>query len=140
MKWLKIGMVLMAAAFACARPASAEGPLAVSVFDVKQEKVVQAMPLEPTLQRSVLALLQSGPTVYGGLSVNPRSGLIVRIDFPAPLRIPHPFYKDRIREVYLFLEPDTAPRALLFSEHGKTTVAILHGDSRKFTAQNHLGR
>lgn len=140
MKHIQIAAALLAAVFAFHRPAAAaEEALAVSVFDVKREKVVQAMPLEPPLQRSVLALLRSAPSMYGGLSVNPRGGLIVRIAFPAPLQVSHPFYKDRVRQVYLFLEPGTDPRALLFWEHGKSAVAVLHGDSRKFMERNHLG-
>ena len=71
--------------------------------------------------------------------MNPRSGLVVHVAFPEPVRVPHPFYKGRIREVYLFLERDVEPRALLFWEQGRPTVAVLHGDSRRFIERNGLG-
>ncbi|WP_256762122.1 hypothetical protein [Cohnella sp. WQ 127256] len=110
----------------------------VAVFDVKQEKVVKVMPLTAELKDSVLELLQSSPTVYGGFSMNPSSGLVLHIPFPSPIQVPHKYYSNKINELYLFLEHGAKPTALLFLDNHKQIIVVLDVDLQKFVHQNDL--
>jgi hypothetical protein len=103
----------------------------VSVFDVKQEKVIKIMPLTSELKKSVIEVLQSSPVVYGDFSINPMNGLVIHIPFTSPVHVPHSFYSNKISEIYLFLEHDTKPKALLFLDNHKQTIVVLNYDNQK---------
>ncbi len=111
----------------------------VSIFDVKQEKVVKVMPLTLEFKNSVFQVLKSSPAVYGGFSMNPKNGLILHIPFHSPVEIPHRFYSDRIKEIYLFLEYGSKPKALLFLESKQRQIIVeLDYDPDKFIKMNNL--
>ncbi|WP_239616797.1 hypothetical protein [Cohnella mopanensis] len=110
----------------------------VSVFDVKQEKVTKIMPLTPELKKSVFEVLQSCPVVFGGFSMNPTNGLVVHIPFTTPVQIPHRSYSTKVSEIYLFLEHDIKPKALLFLDNHKQKIVELDYDTQKFIRLNNL--
>ena len=55
------------------------------------------------MNQSILEVLQSSPTPYGGFSVDPKAGLILHVPYSSPITINNPIYSDSIKEVYLFL-------------------------------------
>ncbi|MCD9025487.1 hypothetical protein [Cohnella silvisoli] len=110
----------------------------VSVFDVKQEKVVKVMPLTSEFKNSVLGVLQSSPAHYEGFSMNPVSGLVFHLPFPTKVQIPHAFYLNKVSEIYLFLEHGQKPKALLFQENRRQIIVVLNYDNEKFIKQNGL--
>ncbi|RED59183.1 hypothetical protein [Cohnella lupini] len=122
------------------RTHSEELPPMVSIFSVKQEKVVKVTPLTSTMNQSILDALQSSPTPYGGFSVDPKAGLIVHVPYSSPIAVTNPIYSDVIKEVYLFLEPGQSLRALLFySSSHKNAVVDLKYDMERFIRSNDLG-
>ncbi|WP_373231160.1 hypothetical protein [Cohnella sp.] len=111
----------------------------VSIFDVKQEKVVKVVPLTSELQDSVLELLRSSPILYGGFSMDPQDGMVLHVPFPTPVQIKHELYPSAIQEVYIFLEQDKQPRALIFfAAKQRPIVVVLSYDARKFMERNQL--
>ncbi|TFE19660.1 hypothetical protein [Cohnella luojiensis] len=132
MKIMIIKIISMLVLLLCVNPVVlAKEVTMVSVFDVKQEKVVKVIPLTPELNDSVLQLLQSSPTIYGGFGVNPTSGIVLHIPFPKPVRIPHECYPHPIKEVYLFLAQGTKPLALLFLDNNRQNIVELDYDVQK---------
>jgi len=86
----------------------------VSIFDVRKETVARTMPLTPRLARYVVDALEDSPSTYLGFTLDPKDGWIVHVSFPAPATARSPFYVDKIKETYLFLESGTNVRALIF--------------------------
>lgn len=104
-----------------------------AVFDVKREKVVKSMTLTPELARSVIDSLEDSPTVYGGFTLEPRSGLVVRVPFDPPVAVRSSLYRDRIRQLYLFLEPGLPVRALVFhATSNRIAIVVLKAEVRFF--------
>lgn len=121
-----------------AAPAS-ESPN-VAIFDVKQEKVTKVIPFDADLKESIVEVLQSSPTMFGGFSLNPRNGLVLHFVFESPIQPANRLYSSPIKELYLFLEPQTKPKALLFltSNQPKTMVVELNYDTELFIRNNRL--
>lgn len=114
-------------------------PPLVQIFDVKQEKVVKQYPLNRDLEKSITELLNASPRMYGGIDMNPKSGLILHAKFKSPIQISSLIYPDSIKEVYLFLEPEVDPKALIFfSSSSKFIIVVLKGDSDQFMKENNL--
>jgi hypothetical protein len=111
----------------------------LQIFDVKQEKVIKQSPLSSDLQESIMQLLQSSPAIYGNIDMNPKSGLILHVQFDKPVKLSSAIYPDLVKEVYLFLEPGLQPKSLIFFQSTKKfIVVVLKGDSNKFIIQNSL--
>jgi hypothetical protein len=109
----------------------------VSVFDVKQEKVVQAFPMTSAIRSSLIQMLQSSPVVYEGLSLEPKNGVVVHFSFDTPLRVSDDLYPSSIREMYLFLEPETKPKGLLFlTAPHRPMVVVLHANAGQFLKEH----
>ncbi|MFC5405844.1 hypothetical protein [Cohnella soli] len=114
-------------------------PTLFQVFDVKQGKVVQQRPLTSELEKSILSLLDNSPTLYGGLAMNPESGIVLHIVWDEPIQLASALYPEPIKEIYLFLEPGTQPKALIFlKDKAKYRVVVLQGNSDQFMWQNKL--
>ncbi|MBB6638299.1 hypothetical protein [Cohnella thailandensis] len=112
---------------------------ALQIFDVKQEKVIKQSPLSSDLQESIMQLLQSSPAIYGNIDMNPKSGLILHVQFDKPVKLSSAIYPDLVKEVYFFLEPGLQPKSLMFFQSTKKfIVVVLKGDSNKFITQNNL--
>ncbi|MFC7680744.1 hypothetical protein [Paenibacillus sp. GCM10028914] len=111
----------------------------VQIFDVKQEKVIQERPLTQELEKSIITLLQSSPTIHGGLSIDPKDGQILHVKFKNPVKLSSDIYPDLIKEVYLFLEHGVRPKALIFFNNtAKNIVVVLEGHSEQFIKKNIL--
>jgi len=86
-----------------------------------------------------MQLLQSSPAIYGNIDMNPKSGLILHVQFDKPVKLSSAIYPDLVKEVYLFLEPGLQPKSLIFFQSTKKfIVVVLKGDSNKFIIQNSL--
>lgn len=122
--------------------ASAKEKTDASVFSMKQEKIVGAIPYTPALQQSVLKLLQDGPSVYSGLTLNVQTGLVIHMSYPTSIQIPHTLYTRKIREIYLYLEQNTKPKAVLLldSNHSRIMIVELNSSADKFIKSNKLSR
>lgn len=105
----------------------------VSIFDVKQEIVIKLIPLTTDLEKSIEEILLSSPFLFGGLSMEPQAGVVLHIPFSTPVQVDHEIYPSRIREMYLFLERDKKPKALLFfaAKH-QPIVVVLNANARRF--------
>ncbi|MNC57879.1 hypothetical protein D3C75_1075690 [compost metagenome] len=102
----------------------------VQIFDVQQEKVVKQLPLTDDLSKSLIGLLNSSPKIYGGMDMNPKSGLIIHVEFKNPVKLSSAVYTDLVKEVYLFLEPGEKPKSLIyFNSRRGFIVVVLKGDS-----------
>lgn len=63
--------------------------------------------------------------------MNPTGGIVVHFRYPEPLKLDNPIYPQPVSELYLFLEPNTAPLALLFFSKGhKPRVFTLQADAK----------
>ncbi|WMT39594.1 hypothetical protein RE628_19615 [Paenibacillus sp. D2_2] len=114
-------------------------PTFIQVFDVKQEKVIRQIKLTDELEKSILACLDTSPKIYGGFSVDPRSGQILHIKYKHPVKLSSPVYTNLVKEVYLFLEDGKPPRALIFfNSVSKNIVVVLNGKNKQCLLQNHL--
>jgi hypothetical protein len=122
--------------------ASASETPNVAIFNIKREKVTQVVPYTADLEKSLLEVLQSSPTMFGGFSLNPRNGLVLRFIFSTPIQPEHRLYPNRIKELYLFLEPLAKPKALLFltSDRPKTMVVEFNYDTELFVRRHQLER
>jgi hypothetical protein len=77
--------------------------------------------------------------MYGGFSVDPRSGQILHIKFKKPMDLSSPIYPDLIKEVYLILENGEPPRALIFfNSVSKNIVVVLDRNNEQCLLQNKL--
>ncbi|MBB6672810.1 hypothetical protein [Cohnella nanjingensis] len=111
--------------FLCGEPALANTPRpTVSVFDVRQEKVVAVWPLTEALQARVLSALEASPVTYANTAVDPKDGWVLHIPFAAPVRPRHAFYARPVQEAYLFLAPGQQPYALLFLTAKRHTFVV----------------
>ncbi|TVX95329.1 hypothetical protein [Cohnella terricola] len=111
----------------------------VSVFSVKQEKVVLATRLTPDVQQNVIQALEDSPSHYGGYTLEPRSGWIAHVPFASPIAIPDSIYSDRIKEVYVYLEPNQNAKALVFYvSSGKFTIVVLKPDAESMMRKMNL--
>jgi len=114
-------------------------PVRVQIFDVQEGRVVKQIPLAPELEKSIIHSLQDSPKMYGGFSVNPKNGVILHVQFANPIQISSPLFPDSIKELYLILEKDTQPMALIFfNSTSKYIVVVLNGTSESFRLKNHL--
>lgn len=109
----------------------------VQIFDVQQEKVVKQIPLTHELENSFIKLLDSSPKMYGGMDMNPKSGLILHVEFKNPVKLTSAVYTDLVKEAYLFLEPGEQPKSLIYynTQRG-VIVVVLKGDSDQFIKSN----
>ncbi|SDE65875.1 hypothetical protein SAMN04488542_101296 [Fontibacillus panacisegetis] len=109
----------------------------VQIFDVQQEKVVKQIPLTDGLEKSFIGLLDSSPKMYGGMDMNPKSGLILHVEFKNPIKLTSAVYTDLVKEAYLFLEPGEQPKSLIYynTQRG-VIVVVLKGDSDQFIKSN----
>lgn len=132
--FLTLFVAMFAALFTAASAADASGeapetPM-VTAFDVEKGQVVEAMPLTREWIDKAAEALTASPVPYGGMTYNPKKGLAIHIPFPAPFKPAHPFYKQPLREVFLFLERDAPPAALLTTASGdRAMVAALRFDA-----------
>ncbi|MFC5472305.1 hypothetical protein ACFPPD_26835 [Cohnella suwonensis] len=118
---------------------SFQEPMLFQVFDIRQGKVIEQRPLTRELEESILSLLNSSPSTYGGFTMNPADGLILHVIFEDPIRMTSDFYPEPIKEIYLFLEPDIQPKALIFlQDKSRYRVVVLHGNSDQFILRNNL--
>lgn len=114
-------------------------PVNVSIFNVKQERVVKVLALNSQFEQSIIDILNSSPDLYGGFSINPDSGLILHIPFPSPIEVMNSIYSDKIKEIYLFLEPGKKPKALVFFVSKKPSIiVVLNYDTIQFINENNL--
>lgn len=109
----------------------------VQIFDVQQEKVVKQIPLTHELENSFIKLLDSSPKMYGGMDMNPKSGLILHVEFKNPVKLTSDVYTDLVKEAYLFLEPGEQPKSLIYynTQRG-VIVVVLKRDSDQFIKSN----
>lgn len=124
-------LVVGAAMLARTGTALASSPLPppVEVFDVKQERVVNTMPLSGKLKRIIIKAINDSPTPYGGVTMNPTSGIIVHVRFEKPTKLSGKLYPEPINEAYLFLDRGKSPLALLFFSNGhRPRVYTLQAD------------
>ncbi|WP_156926582.1 hypothetical protein [Cohnella panacarvi] len=64
--------------------------------------------------------------------MNPTGGIVAHFRYPEPLTLANPIYPQPISELYLFLEPNNAPLALLFFSKGhKPRVFTLQADANR---------
>jgi hypothetical protein len=110
----------------------------VSIFDVKQEKVIKVIPLTIEMLNLTLNVLQASPEIYSGFTLNPKNGFILHIPFTTPIKVNNPLYPDKIKEIYLFLEEDEKIKALLFFESAKSRIVVLNYDAKKFIEESQL--
>ncbi|MNO04058.1 hypothetical protein D3C81_2249480 [compost metagenome] len=62
--------------------------------------------------------------------MNPKSGLIIHVEFKNPVKLSSAVYTDLVKEVYLFLEPGEKPKSLIyFNSRRGFIVVVLKGDS-----------
>lgn len=107
-------------------------PTPVEVFDVKQEKVTHVIPLTEALQETIVNALNQSPRPYGGITMNPKAGIVVHLRYPEPVTLGNAIYPQPVSEVYLFLEAKTEPLALLFFSKGhKPRVYTLQADPKR---------
>ncbi|WP_027092401.1 hypothetical protein [Cohnella thermotolerans] len=111
----------------------------VSVFDVKQEKVVKVLPLTDRLQKQVLEMLQASPELFAGSSLPAdKSRLVLHIPFASPVQVHNPLYPAQINEVYLFAEPRQKPKALILFHAKRSILVVLNCNLEKFMEDNDL--
>jgi len=114
-------------------------PTLVQIFDVKQEKVIKQITLTNDLMKSIITSLDSTPKMYDGFSVNPNSGIVLHVEFMNSIKLSSAIYPDLIKEVYLFLEDHSQPKALIFfNSSSKYIVVVLDEKSDQFTIQDKL--
>ncbi|OOC62550.1 hypothetical protein [Paenibacillus ihbetae] len=105
----------------------------VQLFDVKEEKVVDQRSLTPNLEQAVIDLLETSPSVYTGIDMNPQSGVILHIQFTSPVYLSSRIYSGAAKEVYLYLEPGEKPRAVVFlATTDQYVIVTLDKDSDAF--------
>lgn len=106
-------------------------PPPVEIFDVQQEKVVHVIPWTETLHETIVNALNQSPQPYGGVTMNPTGGIVVHFRYAVPLKLDNPIYPQPVSELYLFLEPNTKPLALMFFSQGhKPRVFTLQADAK----------
>ncbi|MNL21940.1 hypothetical protein D3C87_1432560 [compost metagenome] len=111
----------------------------IQIFDVKQEKVIKQISLTHELEQSIIELLNSDPKIYVGKDMNPKSGLILHLVFENPTKLTSKLYPDLVKEIYLFLEPGTEPKSLIFFKStSKFIVVVLKEDNNQFIIKNNL--
>jgi len=109
----------------------------VQLFDVKEEKVVYQRSLTPGLEQAVIDLLESSPSVYNGIDMNPHSGVILHILFASPVHLSSRIYPGAAKDVYLFLEPGEKPRAVVFlATTDQYIIVTLDKDSDAFIKEH----
>ncbi|MNI84301.1 hypothetical protein D3C73_1411920 [compost metagenome] len=75
--------------------------------------------------------------MYGGMDMNPKSGLILHVEFKNPVKLTSAVYTDLVKEAYLFLEPGEQPKSLIyFNSKRGFIVVVLKGDSNQFIKSN----
>lgn len=103
----------------------------VEIFDVKEEKVTHVIPWTEKLHLTMINAINHSPKPYGGVAVNPTGGIVVHFRYPAPVKLVNPIYPQPVSELYLFLEPNTDPLALLFFSKGhQPRVYTLKADAK----------
>lgn len=76
------------------------------------------MPLTDQLKDTILKALNQSPSPYGGVTMNPTSGIIVHVRFDEPAKLADKLYPEPVKEAYLFLDRGKSPLALLFFSNG----------------------
>lgn|GEM_PF-2477059 len=105
----------------------------VQLFDVKEEKVVYQRSLTPSLEYAVIDLLETSPSIYAGIDMNPKSGVIIHIQFTDPIYLSSGIYPGAAKEVYLFLEPGEKAKAVVFlASTNQYIIVTLDKDSDAF--------
>jgi len=111
----------------------------MSVFSVRQEKVVLVKDLSPEVLHNVVRTLGDSPFHYEGYTLEPRTGWIAHVPFATPVAIPNSIYSDRIKEVYVYLEPKQNAKALVFyATSGKFAIVVLKPDAESMMEKMNL--
>ncbi|ALS23805.1 MULTISPECIES: hypothetical protein [Paenibacillus] len=100
-------------------------PAPVLIYDVKQDKVVQAIPNTAELRQEASDWFQRVGGLSGRFSVGANSGIVIRVPFQPPLPVTKAGLSFQCKELFVILpshEEKESPQLLAFSTEDKTFV------------------
>jgi hypothetical protein len=111
-------------------------------FDIQKGEVVKTIPHSANLQREVEKWLSAIDGPIGSLSIEPDSGIAVKVELAPPLKINNPWIKGTVTQVVLFVsESDSyTPKLLIFTQDNHVLGMALKYDLHSFLKKNDLYR
>ncbi len=125
-------LLVMALSFPLTVSAQPKGQ--VQVFNVAKEQVVLTMHNSEELQQQARSWLSCVTGMVPQVSVEPKRGLVIRIPLDPPVAASLPLVREKIQDVFLFIESPEAvdPKLLVFTVDNKPALLQLKVDLQPF--------
>lgn len=130
--WAVIALLLLLPALGAATapnsnsvPQQESAPSPVLIYDVRQDKVAQAIPNTAELRQEAADWFQRVGGLSGRFSVGANSGIVIRVPFQPPLPVTKAGLSFQCKELFVILpshEEKENPQLLAFSAEDKTFV------------------